>query len=145
MARAKIDTFRGEYFFLSNFYSVPVTYDGLTYQNNEAAFQAQKVFDPEEKKSFTDLSPRDAKKRGRQAALRSDWEKVKISIMEEIVRTKFLQHEDLKEKLLSTGDALLVEGNTWNDRFWGVDKRSRTGKNHLGQILMKVRRELQGF
>ncbi|MGX8687463.1 MAG: NADAR family protein [bacterium] len=143
MARSKIDTFRGEYFFLSNFYPVPVTYDGLTYQNNEAAFQAQKIFNPEEKKTFTELAPKDAKRRGRQVRLRPDWEKVRNGIMEEIVRAKFLQHEDLKEKLLSTGDALLIEGNTWNDRYWGVDKRSRTGKNYLGQILMKVRRELQ--
>lgn len=143
MIRSKIDTFRGEYYFLSNFYPARVTYKEVTYQNNEAAFQAQKVLDPEEKKIFAELAPREAKKRGRQVRLRPDWEKVKISIMEEIVRAKFLQNEDLKEKLLSTGDALLIEGNTWNDRYWGVDKRSRTGKNCLGQILMKIRSELK--
>ena len=38
----KIDHFRGEYAFLSNFWEVPVTYQGLTYGSNEAAFQAQK-------------------------------------------------------------------------------------------------------
>ena len=40
--RLMIDSFRGKYFFLSNFYGSPVLYDGITYQNNEAAFQAQK-------------------------------------------------------------------------------------------------------
>ena len=30
--------------FLSNFYSSPVTYEGLTYLNNEAAFQSAKTF-----------------------------------------------------------------------------------------------------
>lgn len=39
----KIDSFRGQYFFLSNFFPAPVIYGGLTYQNNEAAFQAQKI------------------------------------------------------------------------------------------------------
>jgi len=38
----KIDSFRGKYFFLSNFFIAPVMYEGLTYQTNEAAFQAQK-------------------------------------------------------------------------------------------------------
>ena len=144
MNRSRIDSFRGDYFFLSNFYPAQVTIDGLTYQNNEAAFQAQKVLDLEAKKAFTALAPKEAKRRGRQVPLRPDWEKVKNGIMEEIVRAKFLQNKDLREKLLATGDALLVEGNTWNDRYWGVDKRSRTGKNYLGQILMKVRSDLQG-
>mgnify|MGYP005981410963 CR=1 FL=1 len=36
-----IDEFRGEYAFLSNFYSCPVTYNGESYLNSEAAFQAQ--------------------------------------------------------------------------------------------------------
>ena len=143
MNHIRIDAFRGEYFFLSSFYPAQVACDGLTCQNNEAAFQAQKVLDPEAKKAFTALGPKEAKHRGRQVPLRPDWEKVKNGIMEEIVRAKFLQNGDLKEKLLSTGDALLIEGNTWNDRCWGVDKRSRTGKNYLGQILMKVRSELR--
>ena len=38
----KINSFRKEFYYLSNFYETPVTYNGLTYQNNEAAFQAQK-------------------------------------------------------------------------------------------------------
>lgn len=37
----KIDDFRGAYRFLSNFYDAPVTYLGVTYANNEAAFQAR--------------------------------------------------------------------------------------------------------
>ena len=38
-----IQEFVGEYYFLSNYYETPVTYKGITYQNNEAAFQAQKL------------------------------------------------------------------------------------------------------
>ena len=139
----KIDTFRGDYFFLSNFYSAPVTYNGLTFQNNEAAFQAQKTLDPAEQAAFTDMPANIAKRRGRQVKLRCDWEKVKDGIMEEIVRAKFTQNPDLKEKLLATGDTLLIEGNRWNDRYWGVDLRSGNGENHLGQILMKIRKELK--
>lgn len=142
-AISTIDSFRGKYYFLSNFFPAEVTYNGLTYQNNEAAFQAQKTYTKEERLEFTTLEPRDAKRRGRRVRLREDWEQVKDRIMEEIVRAKFSQNEELKEQLLATGDAQLVEGNRWNDRYWGVDIRSGVGENHLGKILMKVRSELR--
>ena len=139
----RIDIFRGTYFFLSNFYEAPVEYGGLRYLNNEAAFQAQKCLTEEEKQGFTQLPPNKAKRLGRQVVLRSDWEQVKVGIMEEIVRAKFTQNTDLRNQLLATRDAELVEGNNWNDTFWGVHLSNGKGENHLGQILMKVRSELQ--
>ncbi|MBQ4111697.1 MAG: nicotinate (nicotinamide) nucleotide adenylyltransferase [Clostridia bacterium] len=137
-----IDTFRDQYFFLSNFYPAPVTYRGLTYRNNEAAFQAQKCMTEDEKIPFTDCEPAKAKSIGRRVTLRPDWERVKLSFMEEIVYAKFSQNEDLRELLLSTGHAILKEGNTWNDIFWGVSRKTGRGKNHLGKILMRVRDQL---
>ena len=101
----KIDHFRGEYAFLSNFWEVNVTYKGLTYGSNEAAFQAQKCMTEEEKMEFTQLRPSASKKLGRQVQLRPDWEEVKVGIMEEIVRAKFTQNEYLKWRLIGTGDA----------------------------------------
>ena len=59
-------------------------------------------------------------------------------------RAKFTQNEDLKWRLIATGDAYLEEGNTWHDTCWGVDAKTGVGENHLGKILMKVRSELQG-
>ena len=35
-----ISEFKGPYYFLSNFYPAKVTYNGVTYRNAEAAFQA---------------------------------------------------------------------------------------------------------
>lgn len=55
-----INEFRGKYYFLSNFYSSPVTYEGLTYLNNEAAFQSAKTFSDRE--CFMNLDPSSAKK-----------------------------------------------------------------------------------
>lgn len=136
----RIDEFRGKYYFLSNFSSYPVTYEGLTYLNNEAAFQAMKVMDVKKRESFTHLEPNLAKAKGRKVLLRPDWEKVKEQYMYEIVLAKFSQNEDIKEKLLDTGDALLIEGNSWNDVIWGVCKGR--GQNKLGKILMRVRKEL---
>lgn len=138
----EINSFRGEYAFLSNFYSAPVTYKGITYLNNEAAFQAQKVsLDSPSIKMFSKLNPSEAKKLGRYGSLRKDWEKVKDQFMYEICTLKFIQNEDLKERLLATGDAKLIEGNDWGDTYWGVCRM--IGQNKLGEILMRVREELR--
>lgn len=106
----KIDHFRGEYASLSNFWEIPVTYQGLTYGSNEAAFQAQKCMTEEERLPFTEMRPAMSKKAGRRVQFRADWEDVKLSIMEDIVRAKFTQNEDLKQLLLATGDLVLEEG-----------------------------------
>lgn len=136
-----IDEFRGKYFFLSNFYNVKVMYNGLSYLNNEAAFQAQK--DPTRVKEFLNLNPSEAKRLGRRVKLRADWEKVKDDIMTEIVRNKFTQNKNLMQKLLDTEDEELIEGNTWNDRYWGVCDGK--GKNILGKILMGLRANISQY
>ena len=64
--------------------------------------------------------------------------------MEDIVWAKFTQNEDLKQMLLAAGDLVLEESNTWHDTFRGVDAKTREGENHLGRILMRIRKELQG-
>lgn len=132
-----------KYAFLSNFFEAEVTYGGLTYGSNEAAFQAQKCMTDEEKLPFTTARPSRSKGMGRRVKLRGDWEEVKVGIMEEIVRAKFNQHPELAGRLLATGDKQLIEGNTWGDTCWGVDTRTGQGENHLGKILMKIREELR--
>lgn len=134
-----IKEFRGKFFFLSNFYSAPVTYNGITFQNNEAAFQAMKC--PSRANEFTNLNPSDAKRLGRKVKLRTDWEEVKESVMYLICFQKFKQNRELRERLLKTGNAELIEGNSWGDQIWGVC--NGVGKNLLGNILMKVRDEMK--
>lgn len=136
-----ITSFKDKYFFLSNFYEVPVIFDGIKYQNNEAAFQAQKCIDPKERSKFSELNPSEAKKLGRKIELRSDWEDVKVDLMKKIVFAKFTQNPDLTLELLNTKDEELVEGNNWNDKIWG--KVNGEGQNLLGKILMEVREEIR--
>ena len=136
-----INSFRGKYYFLSNFYETPVTFDGITYRNNEAAFQAQKVLSKEEQTEFSNLNASEAKKLGRKVLLRKDWEDVKVLLMQGIVDAKFDQHPELAALLMDTGDEYLEEENTWGDKIWGtVDGK---GQNLLGQILMKTRERLK--
>ncbi|MBQ4249410.1 MAG: NADAR family protein [Clostridia bacterium] len=140
-----IRSFKGAYGFLSNFYPGKVEYEGMEYPTVEHAFQAAKTLDMEKRKAFqTYATPASAKSRGKRVPLRPDWEDVKIGIMKEIVRDKFVRNDsdmDLKGALLLTGDAYLEEGNTHGDRFWGTVKGE--GRNELGKILMEVREELK--
>lgn len=127
--------------FLSNFYMSPVTHNGLTYTNSEAAFQAAKCINEEDRLQFTTLQPNRAKYLGRHIKLRPDWEQVKDKIMYDIVKAKFTQNPSLSKRLINTGDCFLIEGNTWGDTYWGVCNGA--GFNKLGLTLMKVREELR--
>lgn len=141
--KQKIGEFKGEYAFLSNFADAVVTYDGITYLNTEAAFQAQKTLDENMRKVFALYDPSKAKRAGRRVNLRPDWEQVKEQVMYEVVLAKFTQNEDLRQKLINTGDAYLEEGTWWNDRCWGIDLKTGIGENKLGKILMRVREGLK--
>lgn len=165
-----IARFEKEYGFLSNFYNkayilivtdpeittrIPLfdqnllTSDVRSCKNTylfhsvEAAFQACKSTTVKDFCKFVMLhTPSEAKKLGREIKLRRDWDAVKLEIMEQLVRQKFTNSEDLSNLLLSTGDQELIEGNYWKDTYWGVCEGR--GENHLGQILMKIRIEIQG-
>lgn len=134
-----IKEFRGKYYFLSNFSESKININGITFLNGESAFNSFK--DMNIQSEFANLDPSTAKRKGRNVKLRHDWESVKDDIMYQVVKAKFEQNEDLKVKLLETGDEYLEEGNLWNDVYWGMCKGR--GKNKLGKILMKVREELR--
>lgn len=136
----KIDSFFGEYRFLSNFYPGEIEFEGIKYPTVEHAYQASKTLDENIRKCVASLpTPMDAKKSGsRSIELRSDWERVKFDIMKECVSKKF-NIPELKEMLLNTGSAELIEGNTWGDKIWGVCEGQ--GQNLLGKILMEIRND----
>ena len=141
----KIDAFRGAYCFLSNFFPCPVRLDGFRYSSAEAAFQAGKAKnEPAIQQAFASMSPSEAKKFGREVFMTKEelkhWEETRITRMTEVVRAKFNQNPELRDLLVQTFPLELVEGNNWNDRFWGAC--GGKGENHLGKILMKIRAEL---
>lgn len=128
----------------SNFSPHPVRLKGKRWPTSEHYFQAQKfVGTPDEEEVRLAKSPMIAARMGRsrKRPLRKDWESAKDRIMHEAVLSKFTQHADLREILLGTGDAPIVE-HTENDSYWG-DGGDGSGKNRLGQILAQVA-DLQG-
>jgi ribA/ribD-fused uncharacterized protein len=87
---------------------------------SEHYFQAQKFVDtPHEEELRQTPTPMQVAEQGRSRnrPLRSDWQQVKDQVMYDAVFAKFDQHRDLKEILLQTNDALLVE-HTTNDSYW---------------------------
>ncbi len=132
-----IRRFTGEYRFLSNFFPCRITYEGITYPSTEHAYQAAKTLSQKERRRFVDMTAGEAKREGRKLQMRSDWEEVKLQVMEDVLCLKFFGNKSLAAQLLATGDQELIEGNAWGDTFWGVC--NGIGENHLGKLLMKVR------
>jgi len=136
-----IGRFDEEHAFLSNFYSCELKFEGRSYATAEHAFQAAKTDDPAEREKVRAArSAGSAKALGKRVTLRKGWDKERVSVMEAVLRAKFAD-PGLRARLLATGSAELVEGNSWNDTFWGVC-RGR-GQNWLGKLLMKLRAEVE--
>ncbi len=133
-------------FFLSNFYPAKIKVWDMKFSCSEAAFQAAKfLHKPELAVRFTHLDGEEAWKLAQRHSYqqRADWYQVRENIMQEVLRAKFKQHIDLRDLLLATGDAYLVE-NSSRDAFW-ADGGDGKGKNRLGQLLMQLRGELGGI
>ena len=139
-----IDRFMNEFHFLSNFSSHEVEYEGIKWRTAEHAYQAMKTLNHNDRLNISEIDlPGDAKRYGRSVRMRVDWDDIKLEVMEDIVRAKFRQNEDLPHMLLATVGVDIEEGNTWKDTYWGIDVFTGEGENHLGKILMKIRDDLQ--
>jgi len=147
-----INNFRGEYSWLSNFYLRAIVIAGITFPSNEHWFVANKTLDKEKFMWLVDSpTPGIAKSRGREIICRPDWKpKVRVEVMAVGLYQKYMQHNDLKKKLIGTGQQELVEGNWWHDNFWGdcyCKNKSghhpeclQTGSNVLGRLHMELRK-----
>lgn len=131
-----ITSFRGEYGFLSNFYDALVMYECSMYPSAENAYQAAKTLNILDRENFKTISASQAKALGKKIDLRPNWNSVKDRVMFDVVYNKF-SRAPFRQKLIATGDAELIEGNTWHDTYWGMC--NGVGENKLGKILMNVR------
>lgn len=146
-----IKHFKGDYFFLSNMYPIePFSIGKYTFKSTENFYMAMKFMDSQIRYDISLKSPREAKKwssnkvKSDPRNLRSDWHDIKLEVMEYALRHKFNQTK-CRNLLLKTGNVELIEGNTWNDTFWGVDLKDpeEPGQNQLGRLLMMLRSKIQ--
>lgn len=153
-----IDRFEGDYLFLSNFYPGKVFLWDMAFNSAEHAYQYEKlrpycspaqlgpimsIPDPAKFKKTVKHFLHECPEWTR--AAQEQWDKVKLGVMETVLRKKF-GNMLLRDRLDMTAPRELIEGNTWHDAFWGqpVDKhgnRTRPGRNELGKLLMKIRDE----
>jgi len=135
-----ISNFRGDYFFLSNFYECAIHIWGMEFTSAEAAYQASKCTSQTDMAKFVGVSPRKSKYMGRKVLLPSNWDEQREGRMYEVLSAKF-SNEFLKKQLLLTGERMLVEGNSWGDVYWGECRGK--GRNVLGKLLMQFRQRLR--
>jgi len=143
-----INSFEDKYKFLSNFYPCRIYYKGVSFPSIEHAYQASKTYNHNTISLISNLNPDAAglaKRIGnnpKQTILRTDWQQVKLIIMEFLLRQKFDQLS-LKNKLIDTGYKQLIEGNYWHDNYWGDCQckkcKNIVGENNLGKLLMLIR------
>jgi ribA/ribD-fused uncharacterized protein len=135
---------RMEYGCFSNFSRHSIRAKGKSWPTSEHYYQAQKFAGtPYEEEIRKAKSPKAAAILGRdpERPLRGDWEAVKFDVMRQAVWSKFSQRKEIRDTLLGTGDAELVE-HTARDPYWG-DGGDGSGKNMMGKILMRVRGDLR--
>jgi hypothetical protein len=140
----RIDSFKDEYEFLSNFYPAQVEFERITFPTLEHAFQFAGTQDAARREQIRQAAtPGKAKRLAHKAPLREDWPAAKVGVMRELLKQKFAAAE-LRQQLIETGDREIIEGNYWQDNFWGVCTcgTCTDGQNTLGRLLMEIRQEL---
>ena len=152
------DEGKGEWRVFSNMYEAPFQVDSVTFPTVEHYFQWSKA------KQFGDgaiadkilktPSPKAVKALGRKVKdfVKEEWDKTKDGVMRTAVKAKFIQHPDLKTKLMETGARPIGEASA-RDKYWGIGTSADTskakdptkwpGKNVLGKMLAELRTELK--
>ena len=142
----------------SQWYDCYFEVDGIQYHTTEQYMMASKarLFGDEEvlQEIMESYHPHDYKKLGRKVRgfVTEPWDAKKYDIVVEGNKAKFEQNADIREFLLSTGDAILAEASPY-DKIWGIGLDRETalkgsfdqwqGENLLGCALMEVREWLK--
>jgi ribA/ribD-fused uncharacterized protein len=135
-----------EFYPLDNFSAFQVDWRGQRFATSEHAYQWAKFVEsaPEIAELIAAArSPHEAQKLARlyKDRRRTGWADVKVDTMVYILRHKLEQNPYVVEKLLQTLDLEIIEDSP-KDSFWGWGP-NRDGRNELGKIWMRLRKEIQ--
>jgi ribA/ribD-fused uncharacterized protein len=136
--------FDGEERWLSNFHPARVMAEGQIWPTVEHAYQAVKLVRKVDRDLLHDLAlpPAGAKRWVRGKVIQKDWDAKRTLVMRGLLAQKFA-YPDLRRKLVETHPYRIIEGNDWNDFYWGVCRGE--GQNMLGRMLMDLREELRAI
>jgi hypothetical protein len=142
-----------DYGWLGNMYAAPICFNNECFRTSEALFQAMRFNDPEIKEVIrNEKSPMAAKMKAKfyqRQRVVVPMSQQDVNNMKNCLTLKFTQHEELKKKLLSTGNTQIIENignrNGERHRFWGMKQTEQgwIGTNMMGKLLMEVREELK--
>ena len=150
------DATGGEFREFSNMSEHSVEIDGVKYGSVEQYFQAMKAteFKDDEtlKKILKTKTAKAVKALGNKVKDFNEdtWKVRRDDVMKKAVRAKFVQHPELRKKLMDTGEKTIGFADA-RDNYWsigtsmGLEKAKLPGKwkgeNHLGKIMMELRKE----
>ena len=152
------DESKGEYRDFSNMSQHPIEVDGNKYPSVEHYFQGMKA------KEFGDTEMHDkiaiaktgkaVKAMGKKIKnfVKEVWDAKRDEVMRTGVRSKFIQHPELRKQLLETGDRMIGEADARN-LYWGIGTAETSekskhpekwrGQNKMGKLLMELRTEFK--
>jgi len=139
-----IDNFNGYFDFLNNDYGCDVYYDGLVYKSVSYAYQAARSTEQHIREKIVR-----ADTLGEMYEIASkvddpaDWGKLRLKVMEMLIRDKFKRNSDLREKLKATENRKLINSYgdaTTSNLFWGMVDGE--GQNQIGRILEGIRNDI---
>lgn len=152
METHRLDTEEAVYFYENEFYpfssfsAFAIRWKDKLFTTAEHVYHWEKFDDEELKEKIKNaLSAHEALKiaHENEDKVRSDWLKIRVSVMEEIVRAKVDQHPYVLKKLMDSGTREIVE-DSWRDSFWGWGQ-DKNGRNELGKIWMRERERRKTF
>lgn len=142
------DPRHGPYCGLSNLHPRQVRFEGIDYETVEHAFQVAKAGTLQVRRWLAAAPTPELAAAAGDALTAAEtvegWDSWQVDVMAQLLAAKFTQHRDLRELLVSTGHAKLVEWapvDTPVARFWGEYRC--VGQNTLGRLLMDLRGRLQ--
>ena len=137
--------FKGPTNALSNLYLIPggiVVYE-KEFNTSEQLYQWIKAVEHKDwvkaKAILQNKNPFTQLRLGKSIQTNNRWEKLKINVMRDVIRIKYIQCKEYREALENTGVSPIIE-DTANE-FWGRGKLNK-GKNTLGCLHVELRSKL---
>ena len=134
----------GELGYLANYSNHGFTKNDVFYKTVEHYYQSEKFSDPEIKNKIINAdTPKEASNIGRDRSNKRipNFKDIKEQVMFDGVLEKFRQNRDIAYKLIETRNKKIAEA-TIDEYYWGIGK-DKSGKNVIGDILVKVRERIK--
>lgn len=138
------------YIYFSPYTAHAIEVDGVTYSTIEHAYQCQRYTDKaiieEIKNAHSPVKAWEASSKYKHLQIPEfKSEEYKLEIMKKLMRLKTLQHQEIRQALIDSGNSKIVKHIVTyppGDGFWD-DGEDGAGLNHTGRLWMEIREEIK--